>query len=268
MAEAPALPAVRPTSGRVFLALLARDLVVVRRELHYFLLRTTMQPILFTIVFGYLLPKMRFVNGGYTTALLPGIIAVSLALSSVQSVALPMVADFGFTREIEDRLLAPVPVRLVAAEKIVAGALQGLIAALFVLPVARLVMGPIPGLSEAHVGLALLVTVLGAVAFSSLGLVLGTVVQGQHIGLMFGIVVAPAIMFGCAYYPWAGLRVAPVIQGAVLVNPLVYVSEGMRGSLTPGVPHMAMWAVMAALGVIAVAGTLAGLRTFEKRAIG
>src|SRR4029078_1656006 len=60
----------------VFAALLRRDLRVARRELPYSLVRTLMQPLLFIIVFGYLLPKMGFVRGGYTTALLPGIIAV------------------------------------------------------------------------------------------------------------------------------------------------------------------------------------------------
>src|SRR6266851_8316409 len=47
-----------PGAGKVFYALLLRDLVVNRRELPYFLLRTTLQPLLFTIVFGFLLPRM------------------------------------------------------------------------------------------------------------------------------------------------------------------------------------------------------------------
>ena len=88
------------SAGRVFAALLLRDVVVARRELPFFLVRTTIQPILLTIVFGYLLPKMGFVRADYTAALLPGIIGVSLAASAIQSVSLPMVADFGFTREI------------------------------------------------------------------------------------------------------------------------------------------------------------------------
>jgi hypothetical protein len=121
----------RISTAAVFRALLRRDLRVARRELPYFLVRTLMQPLLFIIVFGFLLPKMGFVRGGYTTALLPGIIAISLALSAVQAVALPMVQDFGWTREIEDRLLAPVPTPLIASEKVIAGALQGLMSAWF-----------------------------------------------------------------------------------------------------------------------------------------
>lgn len=256
------------SSGRVLGALLLRDIVVIRRELAFFLLRTAMQPLMFTVVFGFLLPRMGFVHRSYTAALLPGILAVSLALAAVQSVALPMVADFGFTREIEDRLLAPVDNRLVAFEKVLAGSIQGIIAALVVLPLARLIMGPIDGLSLAHAGFVIAVTAFGAAAFSVLGLFLGSVIEGQQIGLLFGVVVAPMIMFGCAYYPWRGLDAVPVMKYAVLVNPLTYVAEGLRAVLVPDHPHMPIAAVLAALAVITVVFWRVGLRAFMKRAVG
>jgi ABC-2 type transport system permease protein len=257
---------VSPSS--VFAALLRRDMRVARRELPFFLLRTTMQPLMFVIVFGYLLPKMGFMGRGYTTALLPGVLAISLTFSSIQSVALPMVQDFGWTKEIEDRLLAPVPIWLVAAEKIISGVLQGVVSALFVLPVARLIMGPIPNLTFGHVGDVLLITVLGAAAFSSLGLFLGTAIQPQQIGLMFGVILAPMIFFGCAYYPWQGLSAVPVMKYAVLINPLVYVAEGMRAALTPAAPHMSLGIVVLALILITALFWTLGMRSFMKRAVG
>ena len=256
-----------PSPWKVFGALVRRDVHVVSRELPFFLLRTTLQPIMFTVVFGYLLPKMGFVQRGYTGALLPGVLGVSLAFASVQAVALPMVADFGWTREIEDRLLAPVPTWVIAVEKILAGTVQGMIAALFVLPVARLIMGPIEGLSFAHFSIVVGMTLLGAFAFSAFGLFLGTAIRGEQIGLMFGLIVAPMIFFGCAYYPWKALAAAPVVQYLVLVNPLVYVSEGMRGVLTPALPHMGLAVVAAALVVISAIFLALGLRTFDKRAV-
>ena len=260
------IPQVR--AHTVFGALLRRDVRVARHELPFFLVRTTMQPVLFLIVFGYLLPKMGMVRGGYTTTLLPGILGVSLALSAVQSVALPMVQDFGWTREIEDRLLAPVPTWVVAAEKFVAGMLQGMIAALFVFPIGRLVMGPLAGLSFDHLGAVVLVVALGATAFSALGLWLGTGIAPQQIGLMFSVIIAPMIFFGCAYYPWRGLDTVPVIKYLVLVNPLVYVSEGMRAALTPGVPHMPLGVALVALVAISALFWTMGLRSFQRRAIG
>ena len=194
---AESLPAVAPS--RVFTAILLRDLTVARRELPYFLVRTALQPILFVVVFGFLLPKMGMIPRGYSTTMLPGVVALSLTLSAIQSVALPMMQDFGFTKEIEDRLLSPVPIHLVAVEKVVAGVLQGIVAALFVLPVARLIMGPIPGLTFANAPLLLAVTVLGGAAFSAMGLYLGTGIAPPQIGLMFSVIVAPMIMFGCTY---------------------------------------------------------------------
>ena len=262
----PELPQVRTST--VFVALLRRDIRVALKELPFFLLRTVMQPVLFLIVFGFLMPKMGVLRGGYQTTLLPGILAISLALSAIQSVALPMVQDFGWTKEIEDRLLAPVPTWVIAAEKIISGVLQGIIAALFVLPLARLIMGPIPNLTFGHLGDVLLITVLGATAFSSLGMWLGTGIAPQQIGLMFSAIIAPMMFFGCAYYPWRGLDAVPVLKYVVLVNPLVYVAEGMRGALTPDVPHMPLFASMGALLAISALFWTVGLRSFRKRAIG
>ncbi len=256
-----------PSAWKVFGALVRRDIHVVSRELPFFLLRITLQPIMFTIVFGYLLPRMGFVQSGYTGALLPGILGVSLAFASVEAVALPMVADFGWTLEIEDRLLAPVTTSVIALEKVIAGTVQGVIAALFVLPVARLIMGPIAGLDFAHFGVAVGMTLLGAFTFSAFGLLLGTAIRGEQIGLMFGLIVAPMVFFGCAYYPWKALSAVPVVQVLVLVNPLVYVSEGMRGALTPSLPHMNQAVVAGALVLLSAIFMAVGLRTFDRRAV-
>ena len=254
--------------SRVFLALVRRDLRVLRRELPWFLVRTIMQPLMFVVVFGFILPALGLVQPDYTATLLPGILAVSLSLSAIQSVALPMVNDFGFSREIEDRLLAPIPTHLIAAEKVVMGILQGVIAALFVLPIARIIMGPIPHLTFAHIGVIIGITVVGAATFSALGLLMGSIINPTQIGLMFSILIAPMIFFGCAYYPWRGLDGLPILKYAVLINPMVYVAEGMRAALTPDVPHMNVAAIVGALVVIHSIFWILGLRSFSKRAVG
>lgn len=243
-------------------------MLVARKELAFFLIRTTMQPLLFLVVFGYLLPKMNYLMKGYQTALVPGILAISLSLSAIQSVALPMVQDFGWTKEIEDRLLAPVPTWLIAAEKIVSGMAQGLISVAVVLPLARLLMGPIAGLTLTHAGEVLIIVLLGTLAFSSLGLWLGTAIAPQQIGLMFSVIIGPMLFLGCAYYPWRGLDVVPVLKYIVLINPMVYVAEGLRGTLTPDVQHMPLPAVYAALIVVSALFWFFGMRSFRKRAIG
>jgi ABC-2 type transport system permease protein len=258
----------RVSAARVFVALLDRDLRVARRELPFFLIRTTMQPLLFVVVFGYLLPRMGFTRAGFQAALLPGILALSLMLASSQAVTLPMVQEFGWTKEIEDRLLAPIPLPLVAIEKIVNAMIQGVIAALFVLPIARLIMGPIPGFTFSHVGALVVVVVLSAAAASAFGLFMGVAISPQQIGFLFSLIIAPMIFFGCAYYPWSGLAVVPWLQYLVLINPLVYVSEGMRAALTPSAPHMPLLAVVAGLLTLIVLFTGLAINRFMKRALG
>ena len=247
--------------------MLRRDIRVARRELPFFLVRTAMQPLLLMIVFGYLMPKLGVMQKGYTATLLPGVLALSLALSSVQSVALPMVAQFGFSKEIEDRLLAPIPNHLVALELIVAGTIQGMIAGIFVLPAGRLVMGAIPGLALSNLPHLLGITILGAATFSALGLVMGCAIQPQQIGLMFSSIISPMIFFGCTYYPWTALDKVPVMKYLVLVNPLVYVAEGMRGAITPDVPHMDPLVVALVLVGLLLLFWHVGKRAFLRRAI-
>ena len=58
----------------------------------------------------------------------------------------------------------------------------------------------------------------------------------------------------------------PAFKYAVLINPLVYVSEVMRGALTPGVPHMPLRFVFLALTVITAVFWIWGVRAFERRA--
>jgi ABC-2 type transport system permease protein len=128
-------------------------------------------------------------------------------------------------------------------------------------------MGPIPAMSLANAGLILLAMILGGAAFSALGLFLGTAVAPQHVGLMFSVILAPMVMFGCAYYPWRGLDAVPAIKWLVTLNPLTYVSESLRGALTPSIPHMPIWITLSALAILTLFFTRIGLRAFRKRAI-
>jgi ABC-2 type transport system permease protein len=84
---------------------------------------------------------------------------------------------------------------------------------------------------------------------------------------MFGMVITPMIFFGCTYYPWSALKTFPVLQKAVLVNPLVYASEGMRATLVPQFPHLPIASVLVALLFFDVLLLFVGLRQFEKKAV-
>jgi ABC-2 type transport system permease protein len=251
---------------KTFCAMLARDAHVARRNAVQLTLQTFLQPLLFVFIFGKVMVGSGYMPAAYKSLLLPGIIAISMVFTGIWAVAMPLIAEFQWTREIEDRLLAPISLTWIAIEKVIAGAIQAAVAGLIVIPLAWLVLRPL----DLHVRspLIFIAMVVLVASFSACGgLALGCSINQQHIGLMFGMVITPMIFFGCTYYPWNALQKFPVLQKAVLINPLVYASEGMRAMLVPGFPHLSTPAVLAALVFFDLLLLAVGLRQFEKKAI-
>jgi len=252
---------------RAFLALCARDLwVTVRHEPVGFLAQSLLQPIFFLFVFGRVLPEIGAASGDYGAQLMPGVMALTLVLTALQNTALPLVIEFSFTKEIEDRLLAPLPVWAVGVQKMVIAALRGMVSALLILPLAELILPG--GVDLAHVAwLALaVVLVFGALAGAAMGLVLGTAVPPNRISVAFAIVLTPLIFTGATFYPWSSLGTLKWFQVLTLVNPLTYVSEGMRAALT-SLPHLAPGWIALGLGLSLGVFALLGLLGFRRRAV-
>src|SRR5260370_32162616 len=132
-------------------------------------------------------------------------------------------------------------------EKVVAGTLQSLAAGFMVIPAAWLLLRPGVDSHVPHPLLFAVVAVLVALFSATGGLALGCSMQQTHIRLMFSLIVAPMIFFGCTYYPWSAPDKFPIPQKAVLGNPLVYASQGLRDTLIPQLPHLPLTAVVVGL---------------------
>ena len=187
---------------KAFLGLLLRDLRVLTREFLPFLLRVGMQPLLFLFVFTFILPRMGGGNplaagGGKTdfgTIILPGLMAVAIMFSGIAAVALPLSSEFGITREIDDRVMCPLPLWAVALEKVCFSAMQSIIAALLVIPMAIYIPAVPVRADISNWFLLALVLVLASLLAGSLGLVIGSTVNPRQLGLVdyvFGLRVLP-----------------------------------------------------------------------------
>jgi ABC-2 type transport system permease protein len=258
-----------------FWAQLLRDIHVLRKTSRVFLLRTVMQPALTVFVFTYVFPKIgQGIGAGeggrgadeFSTLLVPGVMATACIFQGIQAVALPLVQEFGYTREIDDRVLAPLPVWAVALEKLVAGALQGVLAALVVFPLGALIPATPVHLSM-HWPLVLTIIPLATLLGAALGLAIGTSVEPRQVPLVFSVIVIPMTFLGAVYYPWDRLGPIAWLKWAVLINPLMYMSEGFRAALTRGIPHMnLLWIYLAMIGYTVLLAW-AGMRGFRKRVI-
>jgi ABC-2 type transport system permease protein len=268
-------------ASRVTLAaLLLRDLVVLKKNLAEFVIRTLVQPFLLCFVFLFIFPKIgqgigghgAAAESGFATVLVPGVVGLSIMFQGVQSIALTMSQEFGFTREIEDRVQAPCPIWLVAVEKVLSGTVQGLISAALVLPIASVVhaAGTEADISL-HWWIILTLVPLSCVAMGSLGLVLGTSFEARNIGLMFGFVILPITFLGGTYYQWTRLNPVKLggwhwLQTIVLINPLIYMNEGMRAAFTQA-SHMHLYIIYPVLVGFCALFLSIGLHNFRRKVL-
>jgi ABC-2 type transport system permease protein len=269
----------RPTLLQTFVAMMARDVRVMRRNFVSTFLRVLLQPLLFVFVFSYVMPKIGTGGGAafaatrggptFSTILLPGLVASAILMQAVIAVTFPLMMELSWQRSITDRALAPVPIPLLAVQKIVAAALQAFVGALIVFPAVLLIhaKGQAPSVHVDNWPMFVLAMVIGPLLAAAGGLLLGTLIDAQRMQVLFALVLLPLTMLGCVYYPWAALDHVRWLQIVVLLNPLVYLSEGLRAALTPQVPHMPLWAIL----IVLVGGTIAlswtATRTFTRRVL-
>jgi ABC-2 type transport system permease protein len=255
-----------PSATRVFAAMLHRDVTVGARELPSALAQLILQPVILLFIFGKVLPELGYARPGYVDVLFPGTVAMSVVLTGLQSMALPLVLEFSYSMEIEDRLLAPINLNLVALEKVLFAALRAVVAGMVMFPIGWLMLGDLPG-TAGDIPLVTLEIVLGALVGSLLGLVLGTLISPNRIRLMFSLILTPLIFAGSCQYPWPALDRLRWFQVLTVFNPLTHVSEGMRAALTPDVPHIEPVLSLGALVAFIVALTFVGLEGFRRRAL-
>jgi ABC-2 type transport system permease protein len=255
----------RPSWSKAFFAILRRDLFVSGRDSWVTLIQMSITPLFMLFIFGRILSGQGYVRPHFVELLQPGIISLAAFMTGLQTVAMPLVLEFGFTKEIEDRLLAPLPTGLVAIEKLVIASLRGLVCAVLMYPLGWLVIGSAPWRPEG-LPLMLLVLTLGAWVGGAIGMTLATLLPTNRINVTFSVILTPLIFTGCVQYPWSKLSFMPWFKWVTAFNPMTYVSEGMRAAVVPKVPHIDP--SISALVLTALAGvfTITAVICFRRRA--
>ncbi|MFI1539600.1 ABC transporter permease [Streptomyces anandii] len=257
----------RATRWRTFYFILWRDIFVTGREIAPFLGQVLVEPFFILFVFGKVLGNLGYTTPGFEQVLLPGVVALNSFLVSLQNTALPLAIDFSYTKEIEDRLLAPIPVVLVAIEKVLFGAIRGLIGSLVMIPIGLALLDHVSW--PLHTLPATLgILTLGGLVGGTVGLTLGTLAPARHISIVFAMTLTPIMFTGATQFPWASLSHIRWFQILCTLNPLTYVSEAMRGLLLPsGGPHSIPLPIcIGAIAAGCVVYGFIGIRGFHRRA--
>jgi len=255
---------------KITLALIERDLAVLWKEIATVAVRIALQPTLFAFVFVYVFPRIgqrisaSHGSADFVAVLLPGLMASTLIFQGVTAVAAPLMAEF---ESIEDRVMAPVPVEVVGVAKVISASIQAFFAAWLVVPAVWIASGGQAQISWKHPLHLLIIVPLCALVSSALGLLLGTVISHRRVTYAVALLQMTLTMLGCVYFLWTDLHAIPWLQLLTLVNPVVYMSEGLRAAVSPGLPHMPLLAIygllVTALGVM----LWVGLTKFKARVL-
>ena len=183
-----------------------------------------MRPILWLFILGMgLRPSFQGVQDyNYTQFIFPGIIAMSLIFTSIQS-AISIIWDreFGFLKEI---LVAPVPRTAIALGKAFAGSTLAIIQGSIILILAPLVKVPIVWYK-----IFLLIPVMFLISFALVGIgiiIASRMTSFEGFGTIMNFLVMPMFFLSGAMFPID--RLPSWLKSIIVVNPLSYGVDLLR----------------------------------------
>ena len=252
------------SSFKVFSTMVKRDLVIQLRDKWEFIFRVAMLPFVLILVYGYILPKIGVLDASFPSQMFPGMVGMSMLLTGIHGTAVPLTMDFNNSREIEDRLQAPVKTSVVALAKMTVGFIESFIGGLIVLPISLIFMADQINvtITLANVLPLIGVLVLTAITSACLGLLVGTIVKPRQIAAMFPGFLMPVVFTGAIFFSWTSLSNVPVFQWLILINPLVHINEALRFFMTPQIVSLDIWYSLLGIVVLTVLMLFFGSRRF------
>lgn len=191
------------------------------------------------------------VGGNYLEFIMPGILASVLLFGSVFSgIIVIMDRQFGFLKE---TLVAPVDRTSIVIGKSLGGATTAIVQGLLMLVLAAALGASV---DVANLPYVVLVMALISMAFVSLGIVFGSVMDDMHgFQLIMNFLVMPMFFLSGALFP---LGTAPqLVQYASYIDPLTYAVEALRYFLvgTSSIPLATCIAVLGAFFIVTTAAS-------------
>ena len=203
------------------------------------LFASIIQPLFFLVIFGAGLRRVSIPGMGddYIVFIAPGIIAMGILFSSMfTGVAVLWDKQFGFLQEV---LVAPIRRFTIIIGRTLGGATTALIQGFIVLLIALAL-----GVKPVNIyGLLLVIIFMLLISFTAVGFGLAIAskmedVQGFQ--LIMNLLITPLFFLSSAFFPIATNPDIPdIIVKISYANPLFYMVDGMRGSLT-GIENAAL----------------------------
>lgn len=218
------------TSFFVFLQLLKRDLRGFSREYPTKLFDTAFLFFTNMIVFAYLMPKQGL-DENYGVFLMIGAIA-SFGLIEIVGRVSVLLSDIDGERAISQTLIMPVSASAVFCYIATYWALSSMLLSVLLFPLGKLLLWNRFDLSSISFIRLIPIYLTANLFYGFFALWLTSILKGMEgLNTLWMRVINPLWMFGAYFYSWyASFALSPVIGYISLINPMVYIMEGMRAA--------------------------------------
>ncbi|HEY5974203.1 MAG TPA: ABC transporter permease [Geobacteraceae bacterium] len=215
------------------LSIFGRDMLVLRRSLFSELLAVAAYPLTLYLAFGMGLKGYIAEVGGvpYPVFIAPGLISMTAVNAAFDESAWSMWFHRRVQHTIEEYRTAPITVYDIVIGKIFSGFAQGAVKGVAVAVVIFLLTSF--RTSVGHLLAYLLHIVLGAMIFSCIGTVCGTLIdKPENIGRIQAVVIVPLIFMSGVFFPLSSYPSA--VLPAIGLLPTTALFEGARQALLTG----------------------------------
>ncbi len=245
--------------------LIRRDLRIFKEEFWGKLIDTSLLLFTTVVIFGYFLPAYGL-KTDYGPFLLIGVIAGFGFFEVIGKVGL-MIADLEGDRTILYTLTLPIPSWLVFVYIAVSWAILSSIMSILMFPLGKLLLFSKFDLAKINLFKLPLIFIISNLFFGFFALWLVAILKKMsNLSHLFVRIINPMYSFGGWWYSWAAIyAISPILGYLHLVNPLLYVMEGMRAATLGQEGYLPFWYSLAGLTLFTIGFAWDAIRRLQKR---
>jgi len=249
----------------IFWQMLKIDLIVYAKGLRGQVVDTSIWTTGTVLVSAYVLPALgvKPIFG----ALMASAAIANSAIFSIWSAAAVQVSDFCGDKKINYYFTLPCPSWLIFVQQACSFAIKSIIIAMFMAPLCKILMWN--KLSLAHFSLIKFLLIITALNLCAGFLVVFLVSMAKNMSSMESVWTRnlyPLWLVGGSQFSWDTLhKVTPVVGYLALFNPLLYMTEGIRGAILGQEGFISFWICIGVLCFYSMIFALCGILRLKKR---
>jgi hypothetical protein len=253
------------TSSKVFLQLMKRDLTIFFRDYRNKFIDMVIVFSNNVLIFGYFMSG-HGLSDNYGPFLLIAAIGSFGLIEIVGKVAL-FLSDLEGDRAISQLLIMPIPSWAVFIYMALFWAISAALLSILLFPAGKLLLWERFDLSLISYLKLIPIFITGNLFFGAFALWLSSVISGlSSLNALWLRYVVPLWMFGTYFFSWHDAYVLnPWIGGILLLNPIVYVIEGMRSATLGPEGYLPYWVSLIALWIFIGVLTTHAIHRLKKR---